>query len=181
MADTETGAPPRVVLVVAAVLVVALAAVVAVFALTKNQAPPDESVANGPLPLVAVPAPQAGTPACTAVVGAMPATLTSNGRQLARRTLAQPAPQATVAWGDGDAIVLRCGLDRPPELTQTAELRLINGVQWLQVTEDEAATWYVVDRDVYLALTVPDSAGTGPLQTVSDTVAAKLPDKPLKF
>ncbi|MFI5609415.1 DUF3515 domain-containing protein [Amycolatopsis sp. NPDC051903] len=181
MADTDTGAPPRVVLVVAAVLVVALAAVVAVFALTKNQAPPDENEANGPLPLVAVPAPQAGTPACTTVVSAMPATLTSNGRQLARRTLAQPAPKATVAWGEGDAIVLRCGLDRPPELTQTAELRLINGVQWLQVTEDEAATWYVVDRDVYLALTVPDSAGTGPLQTVSDTVAAKLPAKPLKF
>ncbi|WP_326569176.1 DUF3515 domain-containing protein [Amycolatopsis rhabdoformis] len=181
MADSDTGAPPRVVLVVAAVLVVALAVVVAVFAVIKNSALSGEGVASGPLPLVAVPAPQATTPACTTLVDALPDTLKSNGQDLARRTLAKPAPMATVAWGDGDAIVLRCGLDRPAELTPTAQLRVVNGVQWLQVTEDAAATWYVVDREVYVALTVPNSAGTGPLQSVSDTVAAKLPVKPLKF
>jgi hypothetical protein len=168
-------------LVIAAVLVVALAVVVAVFAVLKNKAPATADDANGPLPLVAVPAPQAGTSACASVIGAMPQTLTSNGTQLARRTLAQPAPKATVAWGTGDAIVLRCGLDRPDDLTRSSELRVVNGVQWLQVTEDDTATWYVVDRGVYLALTVPNSAGTGPLQTVADVVAAKLPAKPLTF
>jgi hypothetical protein len=38
-----------------------------------------------------------------------------------------------------------------------------------------------VDREVYAALTVPDTAGTGPLQEISDTVAAKLPARPLRF
>jgi hypothetical protein len=166
-----------VVLVTAAVIAVALAVAVAVFALTKN----GEPAPTGPLALVPVPAPQAATPACSTLVSALPAGLTSAGKTLIRRELANPAPVGAVAWGGDDPVVLRCGLDRPPELTRTAELRLINGVQWLQVPGPDTATWYVVDREVYIGLTVPTSAGTGPLQTVSDTVAAKLPPQPLRF
>ncbi|WP_033295254.1 DUF3515 domain-containing protein [Amycolatopsis jejuensis] len=177
MADTDTGAPPKVVLVTASVLVAVLAAVVAVVALTNRSSGED---ANGPLALVAVPAPQSGSADCTKLISAVPATLTSNGKEISPRTLAEPAPKATIAWGTPDPIVLRCGLDRPPELTPTSPLRVVNGVQWLQVTQDGSATWYVVDRPVYAALTVPDSAGTGPLQAISDTVAAQLPVKPVK-
>ncbi|WP_199730496.1 DUF3515 domain-containing protein [Amycolatopsis panacis] len=180
MADTDTGAPPRVVLVTASVLVVALAVAVAVFALTRPDAEAGPAP-DGPLPLVAVPAPQATGAGCTTLMDAAPATLTSNGKQLARRPLADPAPKATAAWGTDDPVVLRCGLERPPELTRTAQLRVINGVQWLEVTQDQAATWYVVDREVYAALTVPGSAGTGPLQTISDLVTAKLPVRPVRF
>jgi len=171
VAETDTGAPPRVVLVTAAVLAVALAVAVAVFASTKKGDEPE----TGPLALVSVSAPQAAAPACATLTGALPAELPSNGKTLVRRELANPAPPSTVAWGAEDPLVLRCGLDRPPELTPTAQLRVVNGVQWLQVTGEGAATWYVVDREVYVGLTVPDSAGTGPLQTISDTVASKLP------
>jgi hypothetical protein len=166
-----------VVLVIASVLAVALAVAVAVFALTKGSEVPEA----GPLPLVPVPAPAAASPECTALLAAVPSELTSNGTQLKPRTLAEPAPPATVAWGADDPLVLRCGLDRPPELTRTAALRLVNGVQWLQVPGEGASTWYVVDRAVYAALTVPDSAGTGPLQQISDAVAARLPPRPLRF
>lgn len=177
MPDSDTGAPPKVVLVTAAALAVALAVAVAVFALTQRSS----TDTAGPLPLVPVPAPFAASPGCTTLLGAVPTELTSNGKSLKVRELAAPAPPATVAWGTDDPLVLRCGLNRPPELTPTAALRLVNGVQWLQVPGEGASTWYVVDREVYAALTVPDSAGTGPLQTISDTVAAKLPAKPLKF
>ena len=177
MPDSDTGAPPRVVLVTAAALAVALAVAVAVFALTR----PAPSDSAGPLPLVSVPAPFAGSPGCTTLLGAVPTELTSNGTALKVRALAAPAPPATVAWGSTDPVVLRCGLDRPPELTPTAQLRLVNKVQWLQVPGEGASTWYVVDREVYAALTVPDSAGTGPLQAVSDAVAAKLAPQPLRF
>lgn len=165
------------VLVTAAALAVALAVAVAVVALTLRSAEPEA----GPLPLVPVPAPAAGSPACATLLSAVPTELTSNGSSLKVRELAAPAPPATVAWGTADPLVLRCGLNRPAELTPTAALRLVNGVQWLQVPGDGASTWYVVDRDVYAALTVPDSAGTGPLQQISDTVAAKLPPRPLRF
>ncbi|WP_439377626.1 DUF3515 domain-containing protein [Amycolatopsis lexingtonensis] len=177
MPESDTGAPPKVVLVTAAALAVALAVAVAVFALTQRSS----SDTAGPLPLVPVPAPAAGSPGCTTLLGAVPTELTSNGASLKVRALADPAPPATVAWGTTDPLVLRCGLDRPPELTPTAALRLVNKVQWLQVPGEGASTWYVVDREVYAALTVPDTAGTGPLQQISDTVAAKLPPRPLRF
>ncbi|RZQ64679.1 DUF3515 domain-containing protein [Amycolatopsis suaedae] len=179
--DTETGGPPRVLIVTATVIAVLFAAGVAVFGIVTNKPEPDQPAAGGPLPLVSVPAPQAGTPACARLIERMPGELTSNGRPLARRTLADPAPPAAAAWGDPAPVVLRCGLDRPPELTPTAPLRLVNGVQWLQVQSAGTATWYAVDREVYAALTVPDTAGTGPLQTVSDVVAAALPPQPLRF
>ncbi|GAA5160404.1 MULTISPECIES: DUF3515 domain-containing protein [Amycolatopsis] len=179
MPEEQTGAPPRRVLVLAAVLAVALAAGVAVLSLVTRSE--QDKPADGPLALVTVPASQADSPECATLVPALPAQLTSNGTTLNRREIAEPAPPATVAWGAPDAIVLRCGIDRPAELTQTSQLRTVSGVQWLPIEGDGTSTWYVVDRNVYVALTVPDSAGTGPLQTISDLVAAKLPAVPLRF
>jgi Protein of unknown function (DUF3515) len=178
-ADAETGAPPRLLIIVAAVLAVGLAVGVAVFGLKAGTV--DSTAGSGPLPLVPVPAPYAGTAPCHTLLDALPSSLTSNGAQLKVRDLANPAPTATMAWGEDNPIVLRCGLDKPPELTTSSQLRLVNDVQWLQVTGDGAATWYIVDRDVYSALTVPDNAGTGPLQEISDIVATKLPARPLRF
>lgn len=176
---TETGAPPRALIIAAAVLAVALAAAVAVLGLlSSSEDVPDEP---GPLPLVSIPAPQADSRACAALVKAAPAELESAGEQLRRRELAKPAPPATLAWGLDNPVVLRCGLDRPPELTRTSSLRQINGVRWLEVPGDVSSTWYVVDRPVYAALTVPADAGTGPLQQISDTVAATLEQTPLRF
>ena len=54
-------------------------------------------------------------------------------------------------------------------------------MQWLPVPGEYSSTWYVVDRAVYVALTVPNSAGTGPLQQVSSTIGEKLSPQPLRF
>jgi hypothetical protein len=176
--DTESGAPPRILIVVAAVIAVALAAAVAIAGLTANSGGDPAADATGPLPLVPVPAPQAARPACTNLIEALPGELSSAGETLSRREIAQPAPDATAAWGGTSPVVLRCGLNQPPEFGQTSQLRVINGVQWLHVPGSGSATWYIVDREVVIALTVPDSAGTGPLQQISDTVAANLPPAP---
>ncbi|GLY66990.1 DUF3515 domain-containing protein [Amycolatopsis taiwanensis] len=177
MQDTA-GAPPRRLIVVAAVVAVILAAGIAVagiFARSGGQP------GTGPLALPSVPAPEAGSPECATLLGALPLELTSGGTTLVRRELAAPAPAATVAWGEQETVVLRCGLERPPELTPTSQLRVVSGVQWLPVLGDGSTTWYVVDRPVYVALTVPGSVGTGPLQDVSGAVATKLPPQPLRF
>lgn len=173
-----TGAPPRRLIVLAAVIAVTFAAAVALVALF---APAAQPPATGPLALPSVPAPQANSPECSALLSALPPELVSKGAKLARRELAQPAPPATMAWGEPDPIVLRCGMERPPELTPAAQLRVVSGVQWLPVAGEGISTWYIVDRAVYIALTVPDSAGTGPLQQTSDTVAATLPAVPLRL
>lgn len=178
MQDTTTGAPPRRLIVVAAVVAMLLAVGIAVAGvLARSGGQPG----TGPLALPSVPAPQAGSSECATLLGALPSELTSSGAKLVRRELAAPAPAATLAWGGQDPVVLRCGLERPPELTPTSQLRVVSGVQWLPVPGGGSTTWYVVDRAVYIALTVPGSAGTGPLQEVSDTAAAKLPPQPLQF
>jgi hypothetical protein len=144
-------------------------------------APPSAPAVNatGPLLLVPVDAPQAGSAACAALTHGLPATLSNGTTPLRRRQLADPAPPASAAWG-GDPVVLRCGIERPPELTQTSELLVIDGVQWLRVTADGAATWYAVDRGPsVVALTLPGNVGTGPIQDVSSAIAKTMPAKPV--
>ncbi len=135
------------------------------------------SAPSGPLALAGVEAPDADAPECTELVGALPATLPSKGEELARLPLAEPAPPAAAAWaGDrGEPVVLRCGLPKPAQYEPTAQLRTISKVNWLPVDGDGASTWYTVDRPVYVALTIPDDAGTGVIQEMSATIAKVLP------
>ncbi len=186
MAQEPAPAPllPRPLLVVAVGLTALLAAGVAAAGLFLGgeDGPADPSPAHtGPVALVPVPAPEAGSDECAALLGALPAELVSNGVPLPRRELAAPAPAGATAWGDAahEPVVLRCGLDRPGDLTPTSRLRVISDVQWLEVAEGGAATWYVVDRPVYVALTVPSDAGTGPLQDVSTTIRNTLAKGPV--
>ena len=180
--------PSKPVLAVAVGLPVLLAVGVAVIGLAGGSASPPPSASSasndrvGPLPLGPVDAPAAADPGCAALLKALPQTLPDAGATVPRRELAKPAPPSTVAWGDAshDPIVLRCGLGRPPELVQTAELGDVSGVQWLQVKGDAGTvTWYVVDRSVYIALTEPVNSASGPVQAVSGAVAAALPPKPV--
>lgn len=132
---------------------------------------------TGPLALVPVDAPDAGAPACTALVEALPDALPSNGKQLKRLAIAKPAPPASAAWaGDrGEPVVLRCGLGKPAEYEPTAQLRVVDKVNWLPVEGEGATTWYTVDRPVYIALTIPEDAGTGVVQELSETIAKAVP------
>lgn len=144
----------------------------------------DTTPPAGPLALAGVPAPAAGSPECGALLAALPATLPGKNAALARAELAEPTPPGTAAWiGDvSRPVVLRCGLDRPAELTPTAQLRLVSGVRWLPVeATDGTTTWYLVDRPVYVALTVPADAGTGPLQDVSAVAGRVLTPVPIRF
>jgi hypothetical protein len=164
-------------------LAVAVAAVGLVLGTTGAADPALPTAANsGPLALVPVTAPAAESSECTTLLGKLPLTVVSDGANLPRRELATPAPPGTLAWGDAEhkPLVLRCGLDRPGELSPTAQLRVISDVQWLEVQGGGSSTWYVVDRPVFLALTVPAEAGTGPLQDVSTTIRDNLPKEPVK-
>ncbi|MEV1116600.1 DUF3515 domain-containing protein [Actinosynnema sp. NPDC049800] len=182
MAQEPAPPLPRPVLVVVLGLTALLVAGVAAAGLFLGDDSADPPpVHTGPVALVPVPAPEAGSDECKALLGALPAQLVSSGVTLPRRELAAPAPAGAVAWGDAhhEPVVLRCGLDRPGDLTPTSALRLISDVQWLEVPEGGSATWYVVDRPVYVALTVPSDAGTGPLQDVSTTIRDTLAKGPV--
>ncbi|MEU5696903.1 DUF3515 domain-containing protein [Actinosynnema sp. NPDC020468] len=174
---------PRPLLAVAIGLPAVLAAGVAAVGLflgTSADTPATPSKGEtGPLALVPIPAPAAKSDTCTTLLSKLPMQLLSSGATLPRRDLATPAPDGALAWGDAthEPLVLRCGLDRPRELTPTATLRVISDVQWLEVADGENATWWVVDRPTYIALTVPSDAGTGPLQDISTTIRDTLPSQ----
>lgn len=133
-----------------------------------------------PLALVPVDAPDGASPQCTALLAALDGDLPADAGTLPTRPLADPAPAGVRAWADAPRpVVLRCGLTRPTELTPDAALLEVNGVRWLQLSDagpDPVVTSYVaVDRPVYVVLTVPVEAGSGPLQAVADAVRATLP------
>jgi hypothetical protein len=142
----------------------------------------DPGGTTGPVAVGAVPAPAASSPACTGLLAALPDTL----GDATKAQLAAPAPAGAVAWHSpkvDEPLVLRCGIERPAEFTTAAALVVVNGVQWLQISGAasglKASTWVVVDRGVYVAITLPDGTGSAPLQDAAEAVKKALPAQPL--
>ncbi|GAB2637797.1 DUF3515 domain-containing protein [Nocardia goodfellowii] len=177
--DTEDrrAAPyPPALVATAVALPVVLVVGVLVAAVMASRGPVDRE----PLVLGPVPAPAAEGPACTALLPALP----SNLGDYTHAQLVDPQPPGTRAWqlpDGGSPIVLRCGLDRPLDFNRASGLQIVNGVQWFEARDQVAATstWFAVDRETYVALTVPDGSGPTPLQEVSDAIKATLPEQPI--
>lgn len=179
--DAEATIGPRLRILVLALPVLLVVAVVTIAGVLVRT--PDDS----PVALGYVQAPLADSDACTRLVDALPESL---GADSPRAPLADPAPVAAAAWRFAaqsptapTEIVLRCGLDRPSEFTVASPLQLVNDVQWFQISGAdqgfEASTWFAVDREVYIALTLPTGTGPEPIQLISETIAATLPAQPI--
>ncbi|MGH3719163.1 MAG: DUF3515 domain-containing protein [Pseudonocardiaceae bacterium] len=164
----QPAATPRWPLGIALALAVALVVgVLIAAAMVRGQA-------LGALRLAAVPAPSAGSSACARLLGALPEKL--DGGELGaleRRRLAAPVPQGAAGWGE-PPVVLRCGLDRPTELTATSRLLDVSGVQFLEIVNLGTSTWVAVDRGVYVVVALPPTSGSGPLQQVAAAIASTL-------
>jgi hypothetical protein len=173
---------------IAIALPLLLAVVVAAIAVTARvrgvdqPAPPD----TGPLAVAPVESPDATSPDCNALLAALPTELSGSDGSLPPRPIAQADQLPGVrAWAAAPRpVVLRCGLPRPAELAPSSALLEINGVQWLQIDDGlpqpVQVSYVAVDRPVYVALTTPVDAGSGPLQAVSDVVRATLPATPVR-
>jgi hypothetical protein len=165
--------PPRALLLAALGVAVAAAVAVLVIAVTRTQPP-------RPLVIPAVPAPQADTPDCATLMGALPQRL----GDYSRAAPAAPVPPATAAWrsGDTEPVLLRCGIGQPADFVVGAPIQIVDTVQWFRVADQGTgrSTWFVVDRPVYVALTLPQGTGAIPIQEISDVVAAKLPAVPIR-
>lgn len=171
---TDADGPPRAALIAA--LVVAVVAVGAALAFAAARQPGAPSTER--LRLAAVPAPHAGDAPCRAVLDALPQQL----GDYRRAEIAEPAPEGAAAWtaGADGTVVLRCGLDRPADFVVGSPIQVVDQVQWFEVREGERATWYAVDRKVYLALTLPRGSGPTPIQELSDLIAENLDAVPIR-
>ncbi|MFB1296759.1 DUF3515 domain-containing protein [Mycobacterium sp. pW049] len=179
--NSQTGDnPPRAVLIAALALAVAGIIGVLVAAFVMQRSP-----AQDPVAVSGLPAPQADSPECRALLDALPDEL--GGYR--RASLVDPAPPGAAAWQPdeaGEALILRCGLDRPADFVVGAPLQVVDTVSWFRVDEagvgedvadpagDGRSTWFAVDRPVYVALTLPPGSGPTPIQTLSKTIAETL-------
>lgn len=185
--NSQTGdGPPRAALIAALVIAVGAVIGVLVVAATLQRSPAREPVA-----ITEIPAPQADSPQCRTLVGALP----DQFGDYRRAEVREPAPAGTAAWQPedpaGEALILRCGLDRPAEFVVGAPVQVVDAVQWFRVGEagagndrvqdpagDGRSTWFAVDRTVYVALTLPPGSGPAPIQAVSSAIAAALESTP---
>jgi len=171
--DSSSDGPPRSLLIAA--VAVAVAAIIAVLVVAAVRQLPEQLQ---PIPLPSVPAPQADSPECRALIDALPDQLGDYRRAPA----AEPAPKGTAAWQaapDAEPVILRCGLERPVEFVVGVPLQVVDAVQWFEVTDQGRSTWFAVDRGVYIALTLPAGSGPMPIQEMSELIARKIAAKPL--
>jgi hypothetical protein len=172
-ADDSADGPPRSLLIAA--VAVAVAAVVAVLAIAALRQPPSQ---QQPVPIATVPAPEATSPQCTALMAALPEQLGDYRRAPA----VDPAPPGAAAWraeSVPDPVILRCGLDRPAEFVVGSPLQEVEPVQWFELSDAGRSTWFAVDRPVYIALTLPSGSGPTPIQEVSEAISQTMPAAPL--
>ncbi|MGH3899234.1 MAG: DUF3515 domain-containing protein [Pseudonocardiaceae bacterium] len=170
-ASIPAGGVPRWLLGIALTLPVALVVGVLIVAAQVRGRPQD------PVGLAGVPAPAAESADCMRLQAALPEKL-DRGEQgaLQRRQLAVPAPAGAAAWGE-PPVVLRCGLDRPTDLTTTSRLLAISGVQFFTLPSPGTSTWVAVDRPVYIVVDLPPGTGSGALQQVATVIADTLPQR----
>lgn len=190
MSSQTTDGPPRPALIAALVVAVGGLVAVLVVAAVLQRAPQQRPVA-----IAALPAPQADSPQCGELIEALPDRL----GDYRRAAVLEPAPPGTAAWqrerADDEALVLRCGLDRPAEFTVGAPVQVVDAVQWFRVGEAGAgndrvgeagagdgdggrSTWFAVDRPVYVALTLPPDSGPTPIQSLSQVISDTLSARP---
>ncbi|MEB3983795.1 DUF3515 domain-containing protein [Mycobacterium sp. 663a-19] len=158
-----------------AAVALGVAVIGAILVIAANREAPPQPVA-----VPAVAAPQASSAACRALTDALPQRLGN----YQRAAVAQPAPPGTAAWRSGpggQAVVLRCGLDRPADFVMGSPIQVVDRVQWFEVaappqsagppsTNAGRSTWYTVDRPVYVALTLPSGSGPTPIQQLSEVI-----------
>ncbi|CAM5700134.1 hypothetical protein SALBM135S_04550 [Streptomyces alboniger] len=98
------------------------------------------------------------------------------------RTDPGPASELTAGWGD-PAIILRCGVERPPEMIDPEYAAKnsvrVNGVAWLlQKHDDGSYTFTTGARLAYVEVTLPEERagdGLGPLTDFAEPIKKTVP------
>ncbi|MET9502353.1 DUF3515 domain-containing protein [Streptomyces sp. NPDC006622] len=131
---------------------------------------------------VAVPRPGAEvTKMCQDLDEALPARLDGLGREDP-----EPASALTAGWGS-PAIILRCGVVRPPKMIDPkvaegadpdAVAGGVNGVSWLMERQDDGSFRFTTaSRTAYVEVSVPEGRdGTGALVDLAPAVKKAIPE-----
>ncbi len=93
----------------------------------------------------------------------------------------RPTSPLTAAWGE-PALVLRCGVARPPGLGPMSEVLEVEGVEWFLVESDAGYTFTTVGRAANVEVTVPSevdrSEATAPLVDLAPAITSVVSEVP---
>lgn len=132
---------------------------------------------NQPIGMSALPAPDANSPECSALMAELPEEIDG----YPRAKLVDPAPEGAAAWGEfGEKKVsVRCGVSAPAQYTALSDLQDVGGTQWLLVGDSTPGssmkTFYALNRAVVVALTYEDNES---VDSPSEDISALLATMP---
>ncbi|MGI8678155.1 MAG: DUF3515 domain-containing protein [Jatrophihabitans sp.] len=158
-------------------LIVILALVIG--SVTGDSHPPAPKAADptAVLSFAAPPSADADAAPCAKVLAQLPIVLTGLSQRVVHT---KPDTPFVVAWGS-PAIVLRCGVGRPKDLSEGSAAQFIQGGvaggPFYDVQRDGNANVYTtVDRAAYVSITIPgEYQGADKLPTLSQAIANVLP------
>jgi hypothetical protein len=132
------------------------------------------TTARADLPPLDVPVPPV-TPEADAACPRLMTDLPIELAGLESRRVRSDTPYA-YAWGE-PPVVLRCGVERPAGFVRGGpQLFTLSGVSWfVDETDPDQYVWTVVDRPVYVELTVPADVDSGPANALGPLITAALP------
>lgn len=92
----------------------------------------------------------------------------------------EPASALTAGWGD-PAIILRCGVERPAEMSDThADSGEVDGVGWLMEKQDDGGYRCTTSlRQAYVEVTLPAALaedGAAPLIDLAPAIKKAIPE-----
>jgi hypothetical protein len=116
------------------------------------------------------------TATCAQVMSVLPDELAGRAARVVRG-----AGPLVKAWG-APPVELRCGVPRPMDLTPGASNQVIDTgtrdgrtAEWLPETNSKGTVWTVIDRAVYVQVTVPTAASSADvLPDLSDAISGVL-------
>lgn len=115
-----------------------------------------EQAGRQPVQISELPGTNSDHPECAPLLAKLPDEIAG----LHRAELAEPVPAGAAAWisGQEDELTLRCGVNLPFQYSALSGIQEFSGTKWLQVVDptagDSLETWYSVDREPKVALTL---------------------------
>jgi Protein of unknown function (DUF3515) len=135
-------------------------------------ATPSASASTGPVTMAAPALTAAHATMCLAFIAQLP----PKQLKLAERKVTA-GPEQNAAFGD-PAITAACGASEP-KVSPTDEIYPISGVCWYEQQSKTATVWTTLDREVPVAITIPNSYNNPPagqwVAEFSDAVIYTLP------
>jgi hypothetical protein len=158
---------------IAAAIAIPLTVVLAFALAPNNHSDQSSNSVLAPLTIATPPLDPAAAAQCPPVMEQLPVQL---GSLTPRTVHTTPETGQVVAWGN-PPVVFTCGVQRPSALAPQSSALLLNidGLTWLPIQTKNETTFTVIDRAIYIQVTVAKAQNEQPISPLSQAILKVLP------